>query len=226
MSDTMTAERLAEIRELVSGNAEPGKDRLYTAVATLLTSLARAEAERDEAIKAQNANAYAAIYVEHRGREQQARADAAEAERDAARQTIADARYLVEQDVDSPAAMRATLAGNGLEPGIAEEYRSDLDRVTIERDEARAALAKSAEHIAAFQRVLGEGPWPDEPESFAASVRGVMRVIDAERDARVRAAAIEECIAAASEPTDCGTAHRARLVIVGRLRSLAGEVKP
>ena len=60
-------------------------------------------------------------------------------ERDAARTIVADARYLVEADMADGTAMRATLAGNGLEPGVAVEYQSDLDRLrtalsTAERD--------------------------------------------------------------------------------------------
>ena len=66
-------------------------------------------------------------------------------ERDAARRIISDARYLVEQDMADGAAMRATLAGNGLEPGVAAEYQSDLDRLRGERDRLAAALAEAEE---------------------------------------------------------------------------------
>jgi chromosome segregation ATPase len=69
--------------------------------------------------------------------------DAFEIERDRAtteverlRGIIADARYCVEEDVGS-AALRATLEGNGLEDGIAEELKSDLDRLRDERDKLR-----------------------------------------------------------------------------------------
>lgn len=52
---------------------------------------------------------------------------------------IADARYCIDEDV-GPTALRATLKGNGLEPGVAEELKSDLDRL---RDEV-ASLAGAA----------------------------------------------------------------------------------
>jgi hypothetical protein len=92
-------------------------------------------------------------------------------ERDEARSIIADARYLVEQDMADGTAMRATLAGNGLEPGVAEEYRGDLDRVKAERD---AAHAKITELEASRETV------------YRASVKHIA-AMKAERDAATRA---------------------------------------
>ena len=65
-------------------------------------------------------------------------------ERDDARRSIACARYCLEND-HGEAAVRACLDGMGMAPGIAEEYQSDLDRVTRERDEARETARRDAD---------------------------------------------------------------------------------
>ena len=53
--------------------------------------------------------------------------DRVTAERDAHRDIIEGARYCL--SVDNESAARACLDGNGLEPGVAEDLQSDLDRL-------------------------------------------------------------------------------------------------
>lgn len=171
----MTPEREAEIREILSGNASPAHVRVESAAYDLLAAIDAERKAHGESRK--NAEWQACSALEQRARAERAESALADVrqrcggypdsrvdgdggivavvvrERDEARRSIACARYCLEND-HGEAAVRACLDGMGMAPGIAEEYQSDLDRVTFERDEALVDARLWREQQAEIERDL------------------------------------------------------------------------